>query len=211
MPVTTYDLFGQQATGTALTADPTSYTLGMQWAVILTAGQTAVLSGLRFYSAAGAGVLPTHIINYDVNSQAAIDDQVASWSGAAGSGWVTALFTVPPSLASGVKYKAAVYQPNAANWYSNTANYWTSGAGSAGVTNGPLSAPNSAGGAQGQDSFVVGGPTYPNAGSGANYWIDVVVAVTTPAAGGGAPDRHHHRTPAGRIGQHRPGGRGGVR
>ena len=65
-----------------------------------------------------------------------------------------------------------------ANFYGSTANYWTSGAGGAGITNGPLSAPNNAGGDGGQDTFNQSATlTYPLTSFNAtNYWVDPEVA-----------------------------------
>ena len=192
MPVTTYDLFGQPANPAALTADASPYTMGVQFSVTLTAGATAVLAGIRFFSAAGAAILPQNIALYAVTGPVQVANQAASWSGAAGSGWVTALFNTPPALTSGTAYKGCIFQNTAANFYSSTGAYWSSGAGSGGITNGPLSAPNNAGGNGGQDTFSQGAVIgYPNTSFNAtNYWIDVVVQVTTPAvqppaAGGG--------------------------
>jgi len=61
-------------------------------------------------------------------------------------------------------------------------------AGASGITSGPLSAPNNAGGDGGQDTFNVGGSlTYPSGSfNAANYWLDPEVTATA-AAGGGAP------------------------
>lgn len=191
MPVTTYDLFGQPANPAALTADASSYTLGVQFSVTLTAGQTAVLAGIRFFSASGAGELPQKITLWAVSGRALVVSETASWSGAAGSGWVTAMFAAPGSLTSGASYKGTVTETNATppNWYSSTGAYWATN----GVTNGPLSAPNNAGGDGGQDTFNnAASVTYPLSSFNAtNYWVDVVVQVTTPAvpvlaSGGGS-------------------------
>ena len=82
----------------------------------------------------------------------------------------------PPAV-SGAGYVAAVLQNTAADWYSGTGAYWTSGPGSAGITNGPLSAPNNAGSANGQNQYHVGATlTFPVNSNGSNYWVDVEVA-----------------------------------
>lgn len=186
MPVATYDLFGQPPGWAALTADTTAYTLGVQFSVALTAGQTAIASGIRFFSASGAGELPQKITVFAVSGHGIVESETAAWSGAAGSGWVTALFAVPPALASGASYKAAVTDTTVVppNWYSAIGAYWSTGPGAAGITNGPLSAPNNAGGDGGQGTFNQGLlVTYPLTSFNAtNYGVDVVVRVTSPAA-----------------------------
>lgn len=185
MPVATYDLFGQPAGFSSLAADSTDYTMGVQWEVTLSGGQTAVLAGIRWYSPAGATVLPDHIALYAVAGRSLVASQVASWSGAAGSGWVTALFGSLPALASATFYKGAILKGNggAGNFYGAIGAYWSSGLGAAGVTSGPLFAPNNAGADGGQDTFnAATSLTYPlSSFNAANYGVDVVVQVTTPA------------------------------
>lgn len=204
-------LFGQAATGSALAADATGYTMAVQFSVSSSGVASANVTGIWFYSPPGAVTLPQRILIYAVAGHAAIANQLASWSGAAGSGWVRAPFTVPPALTLGASYKAAMAQTNLVNWYSATGAYWSTGPGAAGIANGPLAAPNNAGGDFGQDTFTTAVPSYPDqAFNASNYWVDPEITTVVPP-GGGAPDRHHHRAPAGRIGQHRPGGRGGAR
>lgn len=189
MPVTTYDLFGQPAGFSALQNDPTDYTMGVQWDVTLSAGQTAVLSGIRFFSPPTAAVLPVTIALWAVSGQSLVHSESASWSGAAGSGWVTATFTAPPSLTSATQYKGSIFDNHGQNFYGVVAHYWDTGPGQNGVTSGPLFAPNNAGGDGGQDTFTANTIlTYPassfNAG---NYGVDVVVQVTSPAAAAPPP------------------------
>ena len=204
-------LFGQAATGSALAADATGYTMAVQFSVSSSGVASANVTGMWFYSPPGAVTLPQRILIYTAPGRVVVANQLASWSGAAGSGWVRAPFTVPPALTLGSSYKAAMAQTNLVNWYSATGAYWSTGPGAAGVTNGALTAVNNAGGDGGQDTFTTLVPSYPDTSFNAsNYWVDPEVT-TVPAPGGGAPDRHHHRTPSGRPGQARNGGRGGVR
>jgi uncharacterized protein DUF4082 len=177
-----YTLFSQ-AGGTTLNADQTDYTFGVQFSVN-TAGCT--LTAIWFYSASGALNLPTTIALYAVSGQSLVVSQAPSWSGALGSGWVRAPFTSPPALTSGVQYEGCVLKSNvnANAWYSSTANYWSSGAGSGGITNGPLSAPNNGGSANGQDCYnQASALAYPASTFNAtNYWVDPEITTT-----GGAP------------------------
>lgn len=177
----TYRLWPSSPAAT-LTADPVAYTMGTQFSV----SQAATLSGVWFYSAAGAAVLPQTIALYQfIGSASLVHSETASWSGAAGSGWVRAAFASPPVLTAGVAYKAAVLQNTAANWYSATAHYWDTGPGSNGLTNGILSAPNNTGANGGQCSYTAGSALqYPATSFNAtSYWIDPEVTTGTTLQG----------------------------
>jgi hypothetical protein len=180
-----YTLFGQPASPAGLTIDTGNYTMGVQFSVSLSAGQTATCSGVWWFSPSGAGVLPDHIALFAVSGRSLVTSQAASWSGAAGSGWVRAPFTSPPSLTGGASYKACIFKNdgNANSFYGSVNNYWTSGAGGSGISNGPLSAPNNAGGDGGQDTFDNSGVlAYPLTSFNAtNYWADTEVTVLSPA------------------------------
>lgn len=94
------------------------------------------------------------------------------------AGWNTVAFAAPVALTQGQRYRAVVFFTTN-NGYTATGSYWSTGAGSAGITNGPLTAPNNAG-AEGSDqcSFAggVGDLTFPTSSfSAGNYWIDVTV------------------------------------
>lgn len=99
------------------------------------------------------------------------------------SGWNTVTLDTPAALTANQRYRAAVHFTTD-NGYTASAHYWDSGSGSAGITSGPLAAPNStdATGNQ-QGSFNAAGDAYPgstfNAG---NYWVDVTI--DDGAAGG---------------------------
>ncbi len=177
--MTVYTLFGQASNGIN-PADPTSYTMGVQFKVTTT-GNT--LTGIWFYSGSWAAALPNLIELWQstgAGTGTKIHSETPSWSGAAGSGWVRAAFASPPALTSGTIYKAAVSQPGNVAWYAITANYWSSGAGSAGITNGPLTAPNNAGSVDGQDCFNAATDTYPaTAFNASNYWVDPEITSST--------------------------------
>lgn len=181
--MTAYTLFGQPPSPAALASDTSDYTMGVQFSVSVPCPLTAVW----FWSAAGAGALPETIALFAVSGQSLLHSEAASWSGAAGSGWVRAPFSSPPALAAATAYKAAVFANSGEFFYSGTSHYWdTSGPGAAGITSGPLSAPDSAGADGGQDTFTVGSAlAYPATSFGAaNYWVDPeITASSLPAAG----------------------------
>lgn len=177
-----YTLFNQGTSG-PVTADANAYTLGVQFTV---SQAGATLTGILFYSPTGAVNLPGTIALFAVTGATLVHSEAATWSGAVGSGWVKASFTAPPVLTPGTKYKACVL--NAAgtgNWYAGIAHYWDTGAGAAGITNGPLSAPNNAGGDGGQDTFTQSSTlTYPSSSfNAADYQVDPEVTTTALAAG----------------------------
>ena len=183
-------LFGQPASPASLTVDTAGYTLGIQFTVSSSGVASAAVTAIWFFSAPTAIELPQHIALFAVTGHVLAASQVPTWSGAAGSGWVRAPFTVPPALTLGASYKACVQDASGNSFYSNTGAYWSTGAGSAGIVNGPLSAPNNAGGDGGQDTFATpsGAVTYPASSFNAsNYWVDVEVITTAPPAAGGPP------------------------
>ncbi len=182
--MTAYTLFGQPASPASLTADPAAYTMGVQFKV----SQVLPLAAIWFFSAPGAAVLPQTIALFQVTGGGAgtlITSQAASWSGAAGSGWVRAPFTSPPQLTANTSYKACVLQTTAVNWYAPSSHYWDTGPGAGGITNGPLSAPNNTGGDGGQDTFNASAVlTYPASQfNSANYWVDPEVGTATLITG----------------------------
>jgi hypothetical protein len=181
--MTVYTLFSQGATGTGgVTVDAQAYTLGVQFTVSVSG---ATLTAVYFYSDTGAAALPQTIALFAVSGASLVHSESASWSGAAGTGWVRAAFSSPPSLTSSASYKACALQTTAVNWYTHTSNYWSSGAGSGGASSGPLSAPNNAGGDGGQDTFNASATlTYPATSfNAANYWVDPEVTTSSPAPG----------------------------
>src|SRR6516164_5404624 len=111
----TFTLFSQ-AGGAALAADPTAYTMGVQFKVSTVGVTSATLTAVWFNSPAGAASLPGRIALYLV-------------AGAAGAGWVRAPGTSPPALTVGGSYKGCILRAVGANCYGSTARYWTSGAG----------------------------------------------------------------------------------
>jgi hypothetical protein len=181
--VTAYTLFSQGTAG-SLVSDATIYTLGMQFSL----SQNAPLTGIWWYSASGAVNLPTACAIYAVSGASQVSGTVnnsPSWSGAAGSGWVKCTYNGAVTLSASTNYKVCVFNGSGAgNWYSATSHYWDSGTGSGGLTNGPITAPNNAGGDDGQDTFTNDEILdYPDTSfNAANYWVDVEVTTGTSAS-----------------------------
>lgn len=164
-----------------------NFTLGVEFQL----SQPCTLNEILFYSPATVTQLPTECAIYVVGTQAILagtHQASPSWSGAAGSGWISAAYASPPVLAANTKYKAVVFNGagSPAIWNAATGpHYWDSpGPASGGITNGVLSAPNNAtADSPGQSSFHQGAAiAWPDTNVGAyNYWVDVSV---TPQASG---------------------------
>jgi hypothetical protein len=158
--------------------------------------QPCTVSNIWYYSPSGTAQLATACDIWSIDSQSSVAGTASpSWSGAAGSGWVSC--PVSATLAAG-KYKVSVYNGAATpdGWSAKRLGYWgVDGAavpiGINGITNGPLYAPNTANASEadiyqgegqepGQSIFAVGPPDqYPNLYVDAlfqNYWIDLEVA-----------------------------------
>lgn len=175
--MTVYTLFGQ-AGGATINASTSQFTFGIQF----TASASCTATAIWWNSAATAAILPDTIAIYQVTGTSLVHSEAASWSGAAGSGWVRAAFTSPPSLTASTAYKACVRGGDGTHtWWASTVSYWSTGAGSAGITSGILTAPNSATAASpGQDTFISGASlAYPNGvTSASNYWVDIEATTT---------------------------------
>jgi len=109
---------------------------------------------------------------------AGTNNAAPTWSGAAGSGWVSCAYS-GVTLPAG-DYKVATYHGPGAKWFQATLNYWGNGGPAAsGITAGPLSAPSTTATSPGQSTYNAGSWGYPGTygpGSGGeNFWLDVEV------------------------------------
>lgn len=96
-----------------------------------------------------------------------------------GTGWQTAALSSPVQIPAGA-YLPTAHHPNGGPAY--TSGYWTTGPGSAGITNGPITAPNNAGSIRGQGLYTPSStrvcPTLTFGGN--NYWVDWTVSDVPP-------------------------------
>lgn len=145
-----------------------------------------------------ASVNPDSLRLYRVDSSSSgtVLAEVVSPS-ASGIGWQLTAIT-PVQLTAGVRYKAAMHAPN---HYVATGGYWNGGPGTGGITNGILTAPDTAnadGGGQG--TFKTGSTAFPDGSfNGGNYWVDVVVTDVDPGEEPPDPDPPEETFTAGRI------------
>lgn len=158
--------------------DTISYTLATEFQL----SASCTLGKIWFYSASNATALPTRCGIWDVSSQSVVsgtDNTAPSWSGAAGSGWVSCAYN-GVTLPAG-DYKVAVFYGGGSPWYQATVNYWGSGGpGANGITTGPLTAPGLSGATSpGQSTYQPGSWAYPqtyaSGGNGENFWVDAEV------------------------------------
>jgi Domain of unknown function (DUF4082) len=164
-----------------LNSDTSGFTLGTEFVL----SQPCTLDNIWFYSASGAGALPTRCAIWNVGSQSEVsgtDNSSPAWSGPAGSGWVSCAYhgvTLPAG-----DYKVSVFYGGGSQWYQATTSYWHSGPGGSGITAGPLTAPGlSKATSPGQSTYNYGSWAYPNtfasAGDGECNWVDVEVTPTS--------------------------------
>ncbi|MGH3410872.1 MAG: hypothetical protein ACRDRJ_51515, partial [Streptosporangiaceae bacterium] len=162
--------------------DTTAYTLANEFHL----SASSTLDKIWFYSPSGSTALPNECGIWNVSTQAVVAgtaNSSPSWSGAAGSGWVSCSYS-GITLPAG-EYKTAVFSSGGSKWYQVTAGYWGSGgAGASGITAGPITAPGlSSATSPGQGTYNPGSWAYPQSygsgGNGENFWVDVEV---TPAS-----------------------------
>lgn len=142
------------------------------------------------YSGPGCTALPDDCAIYNIAGPVAVVTVTgATWSGAAGSGWVKCTNLPATSLAVG-SYKVATHRATTGpQWFTAISSFWTTQLGSTGVlVNGPVNAPTRAASAnQGTfDNLTPGVITYPTQFNDEGYWLDLEVLPTAAAAGGGA-------------------------
>jgi Domain of unknown function (DUF4082) len=164
-------------------ADSAGYTLGMEFSL----SQSATLTGIWFWRATVLSTLPAQATLYTVADQSIVTGSTVSFTDPGTAGWIEAPISGGPMLSAATNYKVCVFNSGViTSWYSATAHYWDTGAGSGGLTTGIITAPNDSGGDGGQDTFHVGGAslTYPaNSFHAGNYWIDVQVTTAGTPAG----------------------------
>jgi Domain of unknown function (DUF4082) len=179
--VTPYPMSGSTST------DQTGYTLGMQFSL----SQACALTRIWHYSPSVATVLPSRCCIWDVTLQAEVagtDNSSPSWSGAAGSGWVSCDYTSSGvTLQAGKQYKVSTYHGSGANWFTAMANvFGASDLQAAGIVNGPLTVPGNAASSPGQQSWNASSFAYPatTGGGGEADWVDVEVTVSAASPSG---------------------------
>lgn len=177
--MTDYFLFAGDAPPDVSFDEPGSqYTLGLEWGVT---APDLFLKGYRFYRAADLAVTgPITAGTWDAVTTVAVPDSVAAFT-LAGAGWQEAVLDTPQPLAQGVAYRSGAHFPNGR--YVATPNYWSSGPGSAGVTDGPLVGYSQTLATENEQGCLAVGAAlaFPALGSGSasNHWVTPIVTDET--------------------------------
>ena len=142
--------------------DTSAVNLGVQF----TPSANGWITGISFYKGAGNG--GTHVGSLWTSSGSLLGQ--VTFAGESASGWQQANFSSPIAVTAGTTYVASYFAPNGG--YSFDSAYFAS----TGVSNGPLTAPQSSAVAGGNGVYGYGGsPAFPASSFNAtNYWVDVV-------------------------------------
>lgn len=162
--------------------DASPYTMGMQFVVTASCTVTAIYFWRAPQRFDGSPTQPsdafvTQCGVFDADTHLLLSAAETFAVPGATTGWIKTTLATPIALDNAHVYKVAIYgNPTG---YSADSNYWSSGPGSAGITNGILHAQSGAEvGAGAQDTFNTSATPmqYPTgAFNSGNYWIDVEV------------------------------------
>jgi hypothetical protein len=124
------------------------------------------ITGIRFYK--GSGNTGTHVGSLWTSSGTLLGQ--VTFGNESASGWQQANFSSPIAVTAGTTYVASYFAPSGG--YSVNSAYFAS----TGVTNGPLTAPQSSAVTLGNGLYgYAGSPGFPsNSYNATNYWVDVV-------------------------------------
>jgi hypothetical protein len=174
--------------GLGIANDTNNETMGTEF----TLSEPCTLNNIWFYSPHGVSALPGGCMIWDVATRQIVpgtENLSASWSGPAGSGWVSSAYS-GVTLPAG-DYVTAVYYAGGDRFYIEQNKYFGGGgpASAAGIVAGPLTAPNVTNASPpGNSRYHLGGIAFPDSfdddDDGETRWVDVEV---TPAGSGPPP------------------------
>jgi hypothetical protein len=148
--------------------------------VTFRADENGQIDGIRFYKGPGNG--GTHVGNLWAADGTKLAE--ATFTGESVAGWQEVTFANPVPVTAGTTYVASYHAPNGGYSYN-----WGQ-LGGAGVDNPPLHALRHAGNDK-NGVFKYGANAFPDTGSTANYWVDVVFSrgpdVSAPVAAAADP------------------------
>ena len=146
----------------ATSGDTSSVNLGVEF----TPSASGWITGIRFYK--GSGNTGTHIGALWTTGGSLLGQ--VTFTNESASGWQEANFSSPIAVTAGTTYVASYLAPSGG--YSVDSAYFASN----GVTNGPLTAPQSSAVSLGNGLYGYGGSlAFPsNTYNATNYWVDVV-------------------------------------
>lgn len=147
---------------------------------------TAWITKIHFWRATLSEVGPVTGAVYAVVGATQLSGTAVTFT-LSGVGWHTVTLPTPVQITAGVRYIATIRH---ADHYAGTGGYFTSGPGSAGITNGILTAPSAAavssapiGNGRFDEAGAIAAPT--STFNGGNYWSDVSVTDVDPGGRSG--------------------------
>lgn len=149
--------------------------------------ESCTLNNIWFWSPPGVSVLPSRCGIFSIATKDVIsgtDNQSPTWSGAAGSGWVSCSYASSGVVLPAGKYLTCVYTGGGGKFYQEDVDYFSTGPGSANLVNGPLTCPTTDNSYSGNSVYQDGPWSFPvtfdDKDDGENRFIDVEV---TPSGG----------------------------
>jgi hypothetical protein len=167
--------------------------------------ESCTLNNIWFWSPPGSGVLPSRCGIFSIATQTEVsgtDKNPPSWSGTAGSGWVSCSYSGSSVVLPSGKYKVCVYTGGGSKVYQEDVDYFGTGPGASNIVNGPMTIPNVANSSSaiagsgpnkgqtvtGNSVYQDGAWSYPDTfdsdDNGETRWVDVEV---TPGSGTSTP------------------------
>jgi hypothetical protein len=167
--------------------------------------QSCAVDNIWFWSPPGVTVLPSRCGIFNIANRAEVagtDNTSPSWSGTAGSGWVSCSYSKSGVVLPAGKYRVAVYMSGGATVYQEDVDYFGNGPGASNIVNGPITVPSVANASiavegegpnpgqtlPGNSIYQDGSWAYPDTfdypDNGETRWVDIEV---TPSSGGSGP------------------------
>lgn len=175
--MTDFRLWAPAVPGPVASVDDVPANLGTEWQV--TGPGPYWLKGISYWRADAAQDGAISVQAWTVTGPGAgtllAGSQATPPLGAPGA-WTEHIFDTPIPLTIGQRYRVSTHAPSG---FVATGNYWDTGAGAAGITSGPLNAPNQGNATDlAQGSFVYNaGAVYPSSPSfnAGNYWVQPII------------------------------------
>lgn len=186
---TTYSIFNQSLTAPTRVRTDGPFNVGTEFMIT----QSCWVIGFRYRrpDTTTQATAPTAALFNQGNNNGAstvwTQEASATFSlttGWTGAGWKTAMLATPQKLIwQPTSYRNRYRVSTRATRFCESDNYWSTGAGSAGFTSGPLTVPNKANAfltAQGSYSTAVGDAPITASATAQNWWSEVLISDVDP-------------------------------
>lgn len=176
----TFRLFSGVSGPGSQTADTEQYCMGVEFYVTQSG---CTLTQIHFWASATVTGSDHAARLYQVGNGTPITGSLKALPTPLVAGWNTVTLDTPIALTANQRYRACVFFTTD-NGYTATGAYWSTGAGTSGITSGPLTAPNSTNATGGlQCSYSVADIAPANAFNATNYWLDLTIDDGVPVLG----------------------------